>query len=178
MTKAYYSLLSLEPNNSVGFLIKRCSVLMSQIAERRFEQLPISFMQWTALAALNGLGCVSASQLSAYLGHDMGALTRVVDELARLGLLRRERSVHDRRAVEIALTAAGRRQADSGKRVLVELLNALVAPYTQREIDTLIELLQRLLGHLQSAAEPPAAPAPARHAAARPRRKAAKAGAA
>jgi DNA-binding MarR family transcriptional regulator len=178
MTKPYYSLDSLEPNNSVGFLIKRCSVLMSQIAERRFEQLPISFMQWTALAALNGLGCVSASQLSTYLGHDMGALTRVVDELARQGLLRRERSVRDRRAVEIALTAAGRRQADSGKRVLVELLNALVAPCTEREIDTLIELLQRLLGHLQSAAEPPAPAAPARHVPAGSRRKSARAGAA
>ena len=176
MNKPYYSLVSLEPNNSVGFLIKRCGVLMSQIAERRFEALPISFTQWMTLAALNGLGCVSASQLSAYLGHDMGALTRVVDELARLGLLRRERSVRDRRAVEIAITAAGRRQADSGKRALLKLLNALVAPYTQREIDTLIELLQRLLGHLQGAAEPPSAPA--RHAPARPRRKAAKAGAA
>jgi predicted transcriptional regulator len=63
--------------------------------------------------------------------------------------------------------------------VLVELLNALVAPYTEREIDTLIELLQRLMGHLQSAAEPPAAPAaPPRHAPARPRRKSTRAGAA
>jgi DNA-binding MarR family transcriptional regulator len=178
MNKPYYSLVSLEPNNSVGFLIKRCGVLMSQIAERRFEALPISFTQWMTLAALNGLGCVSASQLSAYLGHDMGALTRVVDELERQGLLRRERSVRDRRAVEIALTAAGRRQAESGKRVLLELLNALVAPFTAHELDTLIALLQRLMGHLHSAAEPPAPVVPAHQAAARPRRKRAKAGAA
>jgi DNA-binding MarR family transcriptional regulator len=172
MTKPYYSLESLEPNNSVGFLIKRCGVLMSQIAERRFEELPISFMQWMALAALNGQGCVSASQLSAYLGHDMGALTRVVDELERQGLLRRERSVRDRRSVEIAISAAGRRQAESGKRVLVELLNELVAPCSEREIDTLIELLQRLMRHLQNSAEPPpAAAAPPRRAAARPRRR-------
>jgi DNA-binding MarR family transcriptional regulator len=93
----------------------------------------------------------------------MGALTRVVDELERRGLVRRERSRRDRRAVEIAITAAGRRQAESAKRVVVALLNELVEPYSDAEIATLIELMQRMLVRLQdyaaaSAADPPPAP--------------------
>ena len=111
MTKPYYSLESLAPGKSVGFLIKRCGVLMSQNAEERFAQLPITFTQWMALATLLRADCVSASQLSGELGHDMGALTRVVDQLERRGFVRRERSVRDRRSVEITITAAGRKQA-------------------------------------------------------------------
>ena len=65
------------------------------------------------------------------------------------GLARRERSKRDRRAVEIALSAEGRRRLQGGKRVLVDLLNELVAPYTHRELETLIGLIQRMLLRLQ-----------------------------
>src|SRR5580658_8337892 len=151
MGQPYYSLDSLEPDNSVGYLLKRCGVLMTQVAERRFESLPVTFSQWVVLMHLAKQEHISATQLSVHLGHDMGALTRVVDELERLGFARRERSRRDRRAVEIAITAAGRREANSAKRAVVELLNRLVEPFTPREIDALLGLLQRLYGHLQEA---------------------------
>ena len=153
MAKPYYKVDTLEPHNSVGYLVKRCGVLMTQIAERRFEALAVSFTQWVALMRLSAEPShMSATQLSKELGHDMGALTRVVDELERRGLVRRERSRRDRRAVEIAITAAGRRQATNAKRVMVELLNELVEPFSEAEIVTLITLLQRMLVHLQRAA--------------------------
>jgi DNA-binding MarR family transcriptional regulator len=179
MTKPYYSLESLAPGKSVGFLIKRCGVLMQQSAEERFAQLPITFTQWMALATLLRAECVSASQLSSELGHDMGALTRVVDQLERRGLVRRDRSVRDRRSVEIAITPAGRKQAQAGKRLLVDLLNELVAPLAAKEVDALIGLLQRLLVHLQETSHtrstlPPAVPVPEASA---PRRRSRAAGA-
>jgi len=34
MRKPYYSLETLEPGNSVGYLLKRCGVLMTQLAEQ------------------------------------------------------------------------------------------------------------------------------------------------
>jgi DNA-binding MarR family transcriptional regulator len=152
MPKPYYSVATLEPKSSIGFLIKRCGMLMSQVAERRFESQEITLTQWVTLMNLTQDAHVSPTKLSAELGHDMGALTRVVDELERRGLVRRERSQHDRRAVEIAITPAGRRLAESTKRVIVELLNELVEPFSEREVDTLIALLQRVLAHLQEAA--------------------------
>ena len=162
MRQPYYSLESLEPDKSVGYLLKRCGLLMTQVAERRFQSLPISFSQWVVLINLARQEHMSATQLSAQVGHDMGALTRVVDELERLGFVRRERSRRDRRGVEIAITPAGRREALGAKRVMVELLNRLVEPFADREIDMLLALLQRLHRHLQEAVAPkaPAPPAP------------------
>ena len=152
MPESYYTLESLEANKSLGFLIKRCGIVMTQIAERRFESQPISFTQWMVLIWL-AQGPSSPSELSAHLGHDMGALTRVADELERNGMVRRDRSQRDRRAVELAITPEGRRQALAGKRLLLELLNELVAPYSNTEVDILISLLQRLLSRLQDTAQ-------------------------
>lgn len=170
MRKPYYTLDTLDANNSVGYLLKRCGVLMTQVAEQRFEALEISFTQWLVLVHLAQHEHISATRLSANLGHDMGALTRVVDELERRGFVRRERSSRDRRAVEIAITPAGRRQAQEAKRLIVELLNRLVEPFTDPEVDTLIGLLQRLLGHLQSEAGGRASAAPSLAALESPRR--------
>jgi len=172
MAKPYYKVETLEAGNSVGYLVKRCGVLMTQIAERRFEARSVSFTQWVTLMRLSDQQSpISATQLSKELGHDMGALTRVVDELERRRLVRRERSRRDRRAVEIAVTAAGRRQAESAKRVMVELLNELVEPYSEAEIVTLIGLLQRLLLHLQRAAGTAAPTLPEPRSARTPRHK-------
>ena len=153
MPESYYSLESLEANKSLGFLIKRCGIVMTQIAERRFESQPISFTEWMVLIWLDQRAHASPSELSAHLGHDMGALTRVADELERSGMVRRERSRRDRRAVELAITPDGRRQALAGKRLMVEVLNELVAPYSNTEVDILISLLQRLLLRLQDTAQ-------------------------
>ena len=140
-----------EPDRSIGFLVKRCGVLMTRVAARRFESEPISFMQWNVLATLSRYEHISATMLSDEIGYDIGALTRIVDGLASEGLVRRERSKRDRRAVEIALTSHGRGRLQGGTRVLVDLLNELAAPYTRREWETLIRLMQRLLLRLQQA---------------------------
>ena len=167
MRPAYYTVENLEPGKSVGFLVKHSGVLMTQVAGRRFESLPITFMQWLVLMHVGRREHVSASELSAHLGYDMGAHTRVVDGLVRRGLVRRERSRRDRRAVEIAVTAAGRRQTQAGKTAVVELLNRLLEPFTNQETDTLIALLQRLMAHLQSAADEAPAETRATHRARR-----------
>ena len=152
MPESFYTLESLEPENSVGFLVKRCGIVMTQVAERTFEAHQISFTQWMVLMWLTQRPHASPTELSAHLGHDMGALTRMVDELERDGMVRRDRSRQDRRAVEIAVTPEGRRVAHAGKRLMVDLLNELVAPYSKAEADALISLLQHLLSRLQNAA--------------------------
>ena len=161
MNEPPYTIETLEPGRSIGFLVKRCGVLMTRVAERRFATEPVSFTQWFVLANLTRFEHVSATLLSEETGYDMGALTRIVDGLERDGLVRRERCKHDRRAVEIAITSEGQRRLQGGKRVLVNLLNELAAPYTRRELDTLIGLMRRMLLRLQeSDAQAVARPAP------------------
>jgi len=152
MSQPYYSVDNLEAGKSIGFLVKRCGGLMSQLAERRFAATEqVSFTQWMVIANLARFEHLTASELAAETCHDMGALTRIVDDLESQGFVRRQRSARDRRVVEITLTAEGRRQLQTGKRIVVELLNSLVAPFSRQELETLIGLMQRLMGRLQEA---------------------------
>lgn len=151
MSQPYYTIDNLEAGKSIGFLVKRCGGLMSQIAERRFAAEQVSFMQWMVLANLARFEHLTATALAAETCHDMGALTRIVDGLEKEGLVRRERSEHDRRVVEITLTPEGARQLQAGKRIVVELLNAVVAPFSRQELESLITLMQRLLARMQDA---------------------------
>ncbi len=157
MSAPYYTIDSLQAANSVGYLIKRCGVLMNQIAEERFKSQSITFTQWVVLAQLTQHPHLTPTELSTHLGHDMGALTRLVDDLQQKKLLRRERSEEDRRAVRITLTAEGRRLAQTAKAHVLELANRLVEPYSKSETELLIGLLQRMLAHMEKIAEQPAA---------------------
>jgi DNA-binding MarR family transcriptional regulator len=154
MTREYYTIDSLQAENSVGYLVKRCGILMAQIAEQRFESQPISFTQWIVLMTLTQHPHLSPTELSMQVGHDMGALTRVVDDLQHKKLVRRERSEQDRRGVQITATAEGRRVALATKAIMVEFLNELIEPYSKAETELLISLLQRMLLHMQSVTEP------------------------
>jgi DNA-binding MarR family transcriptional regulator len=157
----YYAVDSFEPMRSVGFLIKRCGSLMALIAESKFESQPISFTQWLVLMKLRFHSQMSATQLSKEIGHDMGALTRLVDSLERSGFVCRERSRQDRRAVEITLTTAGRLQVEGSIQLIVDMLNELVEPFSKNELDTLIAQLQRMLGLLQDYVDAEPDPRPA-----------------
>jgi DNA-binding MarR family transcriptional regulator len=145
----YYEVNGLEPARSIGNLLKRCGAQMTQLAERRFEAQELSFTQWLVLVQLRFQSLVSMTQLSEELEYDAGALSRVVDALERGGLLSRERSRRDRRFVELALTPAGRVCMEAGLHTVAGLLNEVVQPFSQSEIDHLISLLQRTLNRLQ-----------------------------
>jgi hypothetical protein len=75
----------------------------------------------------------------------------LVVALFTLGLGGRARRARDRRVVEITLTPEGRRHLQGGKRIVVEMLNSLVAPFSREELETLIGLMQRMMARLQEA---------------------------
>jgi DNA-binding MarR family transcriptional regulator len=155
----YYTPENFGPGNSVGYLIKHSGSLMSQIAESVFEGQPISFTQWIVLMNLQKCGApMSPTALSDEVGHDMGALTRVVDALEHSGYVKRERGLQDRRTVEISITPAGRRQVEECRRLVMELQNILVEPFSRGEIDSLIGLMQRMLARLQDYLDQPPDP--------------------
>lgn len=154
MSEAFYKPESLKATDSIGFLIKRCGMAMTRLAERRFEAQSISFTQWQVLIWLAQRPHASPTELSTHMGHDMGALTRVVDELVREGKIRRDHRKEDRRAVDIAITPEGRRAALAGRRITADFQNELVASYSKAEVDLLISMLRGLLLRMQDSLQP------------------------
>src|SRR3954447_24571434 len=82
------------------------------VAVRTVGQGPvdITVVQHRVLVLLSEEGTLSVTDVAESLGVDQSNGSRVCQRLEKLGLIARSRAAHDGRAVDVALTAAGRRQ--------------------------------------------------------------------
>ncbi len=158
----HYSPRSFDPSRSIGFLVKRCASLLALIGEHALGSGPVTPAGFMALMSLRESSPLSPSELSTRTGYDMGGLTRVVDALERVALVKRDRSRTDRRAVRIAITASGLRQAERSLTASVGVLNQILEPFSKREVESLASLLERLAERLQACAEVQPSARPAR----------------
>lgn len=154
----YYRTKSFTPDRSLGYLVRRCGTLMGDLAERAFAERGVPFTQWLTLMKLSHEAPMTAGDLARALGHDQGALTRVLDTLVKAGMVERKRRSCDRRSVELNLTPEGRRYVDDQLPIAIDALNNALSVFNREEVDTMIDLLARLLARLtELKAEPPSA---------------------
>lgn len=144
---AFYGPDTLQPDTSVGLLMKRAVQSMRVLIDRRLAEHDLTHAQWLPLFYIaQGRGDTVAA-LARDQAMDPGAMTRAIDRLEARGLLRRERAQHDRRVVRLVLTDAGRDAARPVPAVLAEVLNAHLAGFTPDEWQQLIHLLGRLVAN-------------------------------
>ena len=131
--------------DSVGYLMRRVMLSITQETDKRLEPHGLTHAQWGPLFMLRKAGTATVAELSRDLQVDAGAMTRMLDRLESKGLCRRVRSTDDRRVVNIALTPDGERAADLVPVALAEVLNLHLAGFTKAEWQILKNLLQRML---------------------------------
>ena len=162
MPEQYYHPQTYLSRDSVGYLVRRLYTLLLARFEGALAQADFTLTQWIVLIQVRDGLARTASDIASDLGHDSGALTRVVDQLERGGYLQRNRSSKDRRVVELRLTAAGRAIIDQLLPLVVDHTNAALAPLSKSEFVQLRSYLVRLLDHAQDDNAVPAAKAAGR----------------
>jgi DNA-binding MarR family transcriptional regulator len=143
--KPYYRPGNYTMANSVGYLIRVCANLMLPQMEAQFDREELTFSQWTTLVALHDGRIKTAGDLAHTICHDAGSLTRLIDQLVERELVIRARSETDRRVVTLALTPRGGALVERLAPLVMNFWNELLSGFTHAEIDTLIQLLTRLL---------------------------------
>ena len=171
MPEQHYRPASYRARGSLGYLLRRVYTIMHERIEAAFAGHGFTLMQWIVLIYVRDGLARTASDIVREFRHDSGALTRVIDQLERRGLLTRERSTRDRRAVNLALTPKGHRTIEELLPVMVAEMNIALAPFTHAEFEQFRDLTERMVNHLQQLA-PPESPQPK----APPRRRAARGG--
>lgn len=152
MPKQYYTLAHYQSQSSIGYLLRRSGKLITARIEALFAKEDVSFVQWVILMNLRDGAYMTAADLCQYLCHDSGALTRVIDQMEKRGLIRRQRSTKDRRMVGLKLTKEGRKTTESFLPRVIGLYNGLLTDFTRKEADTLIRLLTRIISKLSEPA--------------------------
>lgn len=92
----------------------RASRALVGIAARSLADIAadVTLPQYRALVVLASRGPQKVADIATELGVAPSTGTRMVDRLIRKGLIRRQRSSTDRRAVRLTLTVAGRQLVD------------------------------------------------------------------
>jgi DNA-binding MarR family transcriptional regulator len=151
----HYRTDNYQARRSVGYLLKRAHLLMLDQLESVVAGSDITITQWVVMMHLRDGLAINGRDLCAQLRHDSGALTRLIDQLEARGLVQRERSREDRRAVELRLTDAGLKILAPLLPKVVDKLNYALRDFSRAEANELSRLLTKLIASLEgTSAEP------------------------
>src|ERR1700734_430751 len=104
----FYKSETFTARDCIGYLVARAHTLMRGRIEASFDTGDPTFSHWRGMMCIRDNIGVTCADISRELAHDSGSLTRLVDQLDRMGLIKRTRDKKDRRVVTLALTPRGR----------------------------------------------------------------------
>jgi len=141
----HYTKDNFHPTTSVGFsLVKARNVVISEM-DAVLKDLDITAQQMGIILCVGRGIATTPFELSKMLEIDSGLMTRMLDKLEKQGLLARERSMEDRRSVNLGLTAQGMTVLKEIPKVAPEALNRRLKDFTQEEFLEFHRLLEKFL---------------------------------
>lgn len=138
----------LEP---FGLLMLSVRQALSRVAERKLTEhkFGINLTQLRVLTVLDKQGPLSATELARRIGHDGGALTRLLDCLQDKGYVARRPNPNDRRAIEVQLSDEGRAFFDTTRPAMQQFNEAVLQVLGGDERHQLFALMKRIRTHLE-----------------------------
>ena len=143
----FYSPHQLQPENSVGYLMRKVMTSIRTQADAQLASLDLTYAQWLPLFKISLCTQTTVASLARDLETDPASMTRALDRLEAKGLVARERSTTDRRVVQLALTPEGDKVAAQVPPVLADVLNGHLSDFTHDEWQLLLRLLRRMLAN-------------------------------
>jgi DNA-binding MarR family transcriptional regulator len=139
-----------EAGLSVGYLMGRARASLLSGLDAELARFGLSGMQFAVLKHLAEGSARTAADLCRFMQYDTGAMTRILDRLEEKGMVRRERSREDRRAVVLRLSPTGRTQLPRLSAAAGRVLEAHLAGFGPAEIEALKSYLGRMIDNGQS----------------------------
>ena len=93
---------------AIPYLLARAGMRMGQSFSKELRQFKLSLTEWRVCVALHHKAHQRLSDLALHTSTDASTLSRVVDGLLQRGIVVRDRSDEDARALALSLTEAGR----------------------------------------------------------------------
>jgi DNA-binding MarR family transcriptional regulator len=93
---------------ALPYLLARAGTRMAQAFSKELKRFDLSLTEWRVCVALHHKAHQRLSELALHTSTEPSTLSRVVDGLLQRGLLVRDRSDDDGRAVALSLTDEGR----------------------------------------------------------------------
>src|SRR5579864_154523 len=116
-----------------------------ELAGKRLAPLGLSVRVCGVLNLLRDDGPKSQQEIGELLNIDRTTMVEIVDELERQGIVRRDRSPHDRRSYAVTLTASGKVKQKRAAEAFDAAVEEFFAPLNAAERQKLGAMLRRLV---------------------------------
>jgi len=147
-----YNLADYQQNESIGYLLKRCFGFLTTAIDKQLAPYDLTHPQFAFLMTLKQQNCSTAAELARETNLDTGATTRMLDRLETKEIIRRERSLEDRRVIKIVLTEYGRLVVEKMPVIAINVLNRRLQNFDADEISILKRLLTKLINEADAIA--------------------------
>ena len=145
------------PNNQFkkgelySFITGKASTAIARRLQKNFKQsgMEITIEQWSVLYHLWKQEGMSQQELCNATFRDKPSITRLVDNLEKLKLVKRVASKEDRRINMIYLTDAAKKLQEQSMELAKQTLNEALEGVTIDEIEICKEVLQRVYDNLK-----------------------------
>ncbi|WP_243371992.1 MarR family transcriptional regulator [Geotalea sp. SG265] len=134
----------IDMEKNVGFLLAKAYQRASAIFKEEFEGYELTPQQFGLLGFLWQEDGLSQAELSARSQIDRTTIGGLIGRLEKEGLVKRLVHPHDRRAYQVCLTELGKAMEDQLAPLALKTLARFTAPLTDREVETLRHLLNKL----------------------------------
>ena len=152
---------SLDLQHYLPYLLNRCALRIVDRFTEELRDFGISLAMWRSLAALHHDGAMRLGELAQLTSIEISTLSRTVATLHRRGLVLRDRSDRDARAVRVALTDDGRALTERIIPLALHCEASALAGFAPEEGELLRRLLRRLFANLTAADPAPTRRMPA-----------------
>ncbi len=141
----HYRMEGYRLGESLGYLIKRTTAMLSNAVEQELAPFDITHPQFSLLMILAERKCSTAADIARETCGDTGAMTRMLDRLEAKDIIRRMRSSEDRRVINIELTDTGKLVVERLPVVAINVMNRYLKDFSKDELEIMKTLLRRLL---------------------------------
>lgn len=131
-----------------GHLIRRLHQQSTQVFQSATQAagFDLTSVQFAALDAIATQPGIDQATLAATISFDRATIGGVIDRLESKGLVRRAVGEHDRRARQLHLTPAGKRQLAAIRPVVEALQDGILASLSDEERAAFVILARKALG--------------------------------
>lgn len=133
-------------------LVRSTFRLVNHLTRPAVEATGLTLPRLWVLTHIDGSPGITMSQLARRMTMSRSALTALVDELVRAGLVRRDADPADRRVIRLFATPEGQRKMNDALDVRVALIDEVLETLPPDEIDGVLTGLEHLATQLRNRA--------------------------
>ena len=133
---------------AIPYLLARAGMRMEQSFSRELKPFNLTLTEWRVCVSLHNKAHQRLSQLALHTSSDASTLSRAADGLLRRGLLIRDRSEDDARALALSLTPDGIALTERIIPLAQLYENVALSDFTPAQAELLRDMLRRVYSSL------------------------------